>query len=162
MPHESLRYASSERAIAAHAARWPVEIFPNLALADRIEADRIEVVRERLTGRVVFTTSFGIEDQAIVDAIFTQDLAIDVVTFDTGRLFPETYDVWARTEDHYGKRVTVFHPEREHVEALVARRGGERISSFYRSEAGLLRCAQGEVAGARARWRDRLDNGHTS
>jgi phosphoadenosine phosphosulfate reductase len=86
-------------------------------------ADRIDVVRDGLGGRAVFTTSFGIEDQAIVDAIFTQDLAIDVVTFDTGRLFPETYDVWARTEDHYGKRVTVFYPEREHVEALVARQG---------------------------------------
>jgi phosphoadenosine phosphosulfate reductase len=46
----------------------------------------------------VFTTSFGIEDQAITDAIFTQDLEIEVVTLDTGRLFPETYELWAATE----------------------------------------------------------------
>ena len=45
------------------------------------------------------------------------------MTFDTGRLFPETYDVWTRTEDHYGKRVAALFPEREHVEALVARQG---------------------------------------
>jgi phosphoadenosine phosphosulfate reductase len=63
------------------------------------------------------------EDQAIADAIYTQNLAIDVVTFDTGRLFPETYDVWERTEDRYVKRVTALYPERQHVEALVADQG---------------------------------------
>jgi phosphoadenosine phosphosulfate reductase len=92
--------------------------FPGLDLAQRVA-----MIRREIGGRIVITTSFGIEDQAIVDAIFTQDLAIDVVTFDTGRLFPETYEVWARTEDYYGKHVTVLYPERERVEALVARHG---------------------------------------
>ena len=53
---------------------------------------RLAVVRGTLCGRIVFTTSFGIEDQAIAHVIYTQALAIDVVTLDTGRLFPQTYE----------------------------------------------------------------------
>ena len=45
---------------------------------------RLMTAREEMRGRLVFTTSFGIEDQAITHAIFAQRLDIDVVTFDTG------------------------------------------------------------------------------
>ena len=44
--------------------------------------ERLITVRGTITGHIVFTTSFGIEDQAITDAIFTAGLAIDVVTLD--------------------------------------------------------------------------------
>ena len=46
-----------------------------------------------LCGRIVFTTSFGIEDQAIAHVIFSQALGIEVATLDTGRLFPETHEI---------------------------------------------------------------------
>jgi phosphoadenosine phosphosulfate reductase len=105
-------------ALAANQVRELSSAFPQLDLPQRVA-----MLSRNIDGRIVFTTSFGIEDQTIADAIFTQNLAIEVVTFDTGRLFPETYDVWVRTEDHYGKRVAVLYPEREHVEALVARQG---------------------------------------
>ena len=59
---------------------------------------RVKAAREAITGRLTFTTSFGIEDQAIGHAILSQGLDIDLVTLDTGRLFPETHDVWAATE----------------------------------------------------------------
>jgi phosphoadenosine phosphosulfate reductase len=55
------------------------------------------------------------------------------VTFDTDRLFPATYDVWTRTEDHYGKRVAMLLPEREHVEALVARQGVNGFRAFVKA-----------------------------
>ena len=80
---------------------------------------RLAAIRSELSGRVVFTTSFGLEDQAITHAIFSQSLAIDVATLDTGRLFPETYDVWAETERRYGTRVSSFAPERSDVEGLA-------------------------------------------
>jgi phosphoadenosine phosphosulfate reductase len=105
---------------------------------------RVAMISRDIGGRVVFTTSFGIEDQAITDAIFTQNLAIDIVTFDTGRLFPETYDVWARTEDHYGRRITALYPEREHLEVLVARHG---VNGFRASiEARQACCGVRKVA----------------
>jgi phosphoadenosine phosphosulfate reductase len=116
-----------------------VERFPALDLFERLAA-----IRRQITGRVVFTTSFGLEDQAIAHAIFAQALAIDVATLDTGRLFPETYDVWARTERRYGVRVLAFTPEHRAVEALIARQG---IDGFRSSvEARLDCCAVRKVA----------------
>lgn len=50
-----------------------------------------------LAGCVVFTTSFGMEYQAITYAIFSSDLPNEIITLDTWRMFPETYAVWSRT-----------------------------------------------------------------
>src|SRR5215831_4453479 len=74
---------------------------------------RLATVRNILQGRIVFTTSFGIEDQAIAHGILAQDLAIEIVTLDTGRLFPETYQVWAHTERRYRRRIAASYPDRE-------------------------------------------------
>jgi 3'-phosphoadenosine 5'-phosphosulfate sulfotransferase (PAPS reductase)/FAD synthetase len=74
---------------------------------------RVAAIRGIVCGRVVFTTSFGIEDQAIMHVIFRQALAIDVMTLDTGRLFPESYELWARTERRYGRRIQALYPQRD-------------------------------------------------
>jgi phosphoadenosine phosphosulfate reductase len=86
---------------------------------------RLRAARRLVAGRLVFTTSFGLEDQAITHAIFTHDLDLDieVVTLDTGRHFPETYEVWAETERHYGRRIQAFMPDTGAVEALVSAQG---------------------------------------
>src|SRR5579884_722817 len=84
---------------------------------------RLRHLRDAIRGRIVFTTSFGIEDQAIANAIFTQDLRIDVVTLDTGRLFAETYEVWAETERRYGVRIRALYPDQAQLETLVAHQG---------------------------------------
>jgi phosphoadenosine phosphosulfate reductase len=93
-------------------------------------ATRLSRLRDIVTGRIVFTTSFGIEDQAVSHAILDRHLPIDIVTLDTGRLFPETYDVWARTEERYGARIAAVYPQREPLEALVSRQG---IDGFRQS-----------------------------
>src|SRR5215470_8664621 len=84
---------------------------------------RLATVVEQVPGRTVFTTSLGLEDQAVTHAIFSQGLPIDVVTLDTGRLFPETYEVWADTEARYGCRIHGLSPDRARLEQLVARQG---------------------------------------
>jgi phosphoadenosine phosphosulfate reductase len=100
---------------------------------------RLIAARREISGRVVFTTSFGIEDQAITHAIFTEGLEIDVVTFDTGRLFPETVQVWSDTERCYGRRIRGLSPDRESIEKLVERDG---VNGFRHSfEARLACCA---------------------
>jgi phosphoadenosine phosphosulfate reductase len=116
-----------------------VERFPALDLFERLAA-----IRRQILGRVVFTTSFGLEDQAIAHAIFAQALAIDVATLDTGRLFPETHDVWAETERRYGVRVLAFTPEHRAVEALIAGQGIDGLRSSV--EARLDCCAVRKVA----------------
>jgi phosphoadenosine phosphosulfate reductase len=91
--------------------------------AGRDLVNRLADARRAITGQLVFTTSFGLEDQAITHAILSQDLGIDIVTLDTGRLFPETHAVWSETEARYGRRIRAFYPERASVEAFVAQHG---------------------------------------
>ena len=91
---------------------------------------RLATIRTVMRGRIVFTTSFGIEDQAIAHGIFSHGLEIEVVTLDTGRLFPETYELWTRTERRYGRRILAFYPDHASVEALVGRQG---IDGFFKS-----------------------------
>lgn len=92
--------------------------------------ERLHELRRRVAGRLVFTTSFGVEDQALTHSIATTGLDIEIVTLDTGRLFPETYEVWRATEQHYGLRIRAFYPERGDLEDLVAQQG---IDGFYDS-----------------------------
>jgi phosphoadenosine phosphosulfate reductase len=131
--NRSIHAAQTEdREIFATVASRLVECFPALDLYQRVAA-----IRRQILGRVVFTTSFGLEDQAIAHAIFAQALAIDVATLDTGRLFPETYDVWAQTERRYGVRVLAFAPEHRAIEALIA---GQGIDGFRSSVEARLDC----------------------
>ncbi len=123
---------AKDREIFATIAGGFVERFAALDLFERLAA-----IRRQIPGRVVFTTSFGLEDQAIAHAIFAQALAIDVATLDTGRLFPETYDVWAQTERRYGVRVLTFAPGHRAVETLIA---GQGIDGFRSSVAARLDC----------------------
>jgi phosphoadenosine phosphosulfate reductase len=90
--------------------------------------NRLAAVRNILQGRIVFTTSFGLEDQAIAHAILTQNLEIEMVTIDTGRLFEETYELRTLTERRYGRRFRTFYPNHASLEALVARQG---VNGFF-------------------------------
>jgi phosphoadenosine phosphosulfate reductase len=72
-----------------------------------------------LVGRpMVFTTSFGLEDQALTHLI------------DTGRLFPQTHAVWAETEQRYAIQVEAFSPRSQALASMVQRNG---INGFYHS-----------------------------
>jgi phosphoadenosine phosphosulfate reductase len=90
---------------------------------------RVSAVRDAIAGKLTFTTSFGIEDQAISHAILSQGLDIDLVTLDTGRLFAETHDVWAATEARYGRRIRAIVPERTALESLMADQGANGFRS---------------------------------
>jgi phosphoadenosine phosphosulfate reductase len=110
--------ATLAKTTASVAAQLAVKL-PPLALGQRLAAARSCIGR----GSVRFTTSFGLEDQAITHAITTNALDVDIVTIDTGRLFPETYDVWAQTEQRYGIRIQAVMPNRDRVEAFVGEHG---------------------------------------
>jgi phosphoadenosine phosphosulfate reductase len=107
------------------------------ALAALAPAERLVRAREAVVGPMVFTHGFGIEGQLIFHWICERDLDIDVVTLDTGRLFPETYALWAETERRYGRRIRAIYPNRAALELMVARHG---IDGFYESKAARLAC----------------------
>ncbi len=99
--------------------------------------ERLRLVRDELEGRLVFTTSFGIEDQVVTQAVAGTGLDIELVTLDTGRLFAETYELWAETEQLYGVRIKPFYPKAELLEPLIAKQG---INGFYESLAERKGC----------------------
>jgi phosphoadenosine phosphosulfate reductase len=85
--------------------------------------DRIRELRRRVEGRIVFSTSLGLEDQAILHAIAESGADIDIFTLDTGRLFPEVLETVELSEIRYGLRIRLVAPEASEVEELVARDG---------------------------------------
>ncbi|NDP25964.1 MAG: phosphoadenylyl-sulfate reductase [Flavobacterium sp.] len=88
-------------------------------------------------GKVVFSTSFGQEDQVITALIATNDLPITIFTLDTGRLFQETYDVFHKTLKKYQKEIKVYFPEASAIEKLLETKGP---NSFYESVENRKEC----------------------
>lgn len=98
---------------------------------------RLQAIRRAISGRILFTTSFGIEDQLIAHHIFAQSIGIEVVTLDTGRLFDATYRLWQQTEERYGIRIRALYPDAGQLSELVADQG---INGFYHSKEARLSC----------------------
>lgn len=114
----------------------------SMASLPAIEAevrDRLIAACASCSGKIVFTTSFGLEDQVLTALIARFGLAadIDFATLDTGRLFPEVYDLWARTEDHYGIGIRGYAPKADDIEQLVLDQG---INGFRASPDARKRC----------------------
>lgn len=79
---------------------------------------------------LVFASSMGAEDQVITHIIGKNRLPVEIITLDTGRIFPETYDLIHRTNSRYGNIIKVIFPERPEVEEMVNSKG---IDLFYES-----------------------------
>jgi phosphoadenosine phosphosulfate reductase len=101
--------------------------------------ERLEKIASLFPGKTIFTTSFGIEDQVITHKIFTNNLPIKVVTLDTGRLFPETYEVFSNTILRYRKTINVYFPDNIAVEDMVSQKGPY---SFYDSVENREECCR--------------------
>ncbi|MEW5677151.1 phosphoadenylyl-sulfate reductase [Flavobacterium enshiense] len=94
--------------------------------------ESLRFLAENVSGKIVFSTSFGIEDQLITDAVFTQNLNnIEVFTLDTGRLFQETYSTWHKTELQYNKHIKTYYPQANTLESFINEKG---INPFYESQ----------------------------
>lgn len=110
-------------------------------LNDRLKDQSIEESLKLLAGlypcHVIFTTSFGIEDQVITHMIFSNDIQVKVITLDTGRLFRETYDVFAATIARYNRKIDVYFPDYRKVEPMVT---GKGPFSFYESRENREEC----------------------
>lgn len=87
-------------------------------------------VHTNFNGAFTLASSMGAEDQVLLDMICRLDLDIDIFTLDTGRLFPETYDLIAETEKKYGRKINIYFPDFRAVETMVNAHG---INLFYQS-----------------------------
>jgi phosphoadenosine phosphosulfate reductase len=73
-PADDLEHLSAQELVAEAVARYP---------------------------RVAVATSFQKEASVILDLVMRVDPTVRVFTLDTGALFPETRETWARLEEHY-------------------------------------------------------------
>ena len=87
--------------------------------------------------RLAIASSLGAEDQVLLDMAVEIDPTVRVFTLDTGRLFPETYELMERTIRRYGISLEVQFPEAQDVEAMVREKGP---NLFYQSVENRKRC----------------------
>ncbi|MEY4905690.1 MAG: hypothetical protein RLZZ292_3505 [Bacteroidota bacterium] len=107
------------------------------AISNLSALEALRYLAQEFEGQIVFSTSFGLEDQAITHLIFENKLPIQVFTLDTGRNFQETYSTWDKTLLRYQQRITAFYPNQESVETLVTQKG---INPFYESVENRKEC----------------------
>lgn len=81
-------------------------------------------------GKIALSSSLGIEDQVLTQMVCEIDKNTKIFTLDTGRLFPETYDLIQRTNNKYAIKLQVYFPKSTEVEKMVNEKG---INLFYDS-----------------------------
>lgn len=90
----------------------------------------LRAVLEMHAGKVAFSTSLGAEDQVLTHLLAGLGSGSFIFTLDTGRMFPETYELIEKTVARYGIRIKAFFPDTEKVEEMVLQKG---INLFYHS-----------------------------
>ncbi|HRZ43210.1 MAG TPA: phosphoadenylyl-sulfate reductase [Bacteroidales bacterium] len=90
----------------------------------------LELFLKRYKGAITLASSLSPEDQVLTDMVMQVDPETMIFTLDTGRLFPETYELMERTNARYNTVIQVFFPERDAVEKMVNSKG---INLFYES-----------------------------
>jgi len=86
---------------------------------------------------IVFSTSFGQEDQVLTDIIFKRKYPIKIITLDTGRLFQATYKVHEEVINKYNNSIVTYFPNQNEIEKLINQKGP---NSFYASTENRKEC----------------------
>lgn len=95
-----------------------------------LPVDALSLLAARFPGQVTFSSSFGIEDQAITHLLLSNKIPVSIFTLDTGRLFSETYSVWSATNQQYQTKVQAYYPDRQLLEQYLSEKGP---NAFYES-----------------------------
>lgn len=102
--------------------------------------ESIPYILKNFEGKKVFSTSFGIEDQLLTHYIAPYGELVSAFTLDTGRQFPETYEVWQRTQNKYPQLIIdTYFPEQEDIDNYVKKQG---INGFYNSVENRKECCR--------------------
>ncbi len=77
----------------------------------------------RHQGRIVLTTSLGVEDMVLTDLIARNRIPVALATLQTGKLHAQTLALVPRIRERYGLDVELWEPAAEQVLHFVARHG---------------------------------------
>ncbi|NP_001105805.2 Probable 5'-adenylylsulfate reductase 1, chloroplastic [Zea mays] len=128
----------ARRPVAASAAAAP----PAAPVADEAAVDYEALARElegaspleimdralAMFGSEIAIAFSGAEDVALIEYAKLTGRPFRVFSLDTGRLNPETYQLFDRVEKHYGIRIEYMFPDASEVQELVRTKG---LFSFY-------------------------------
>ena len=73
--------------------------------------------------KVCYANSLGSESMVLTDLIWEAVPEIEIFSIDTGRLFPETYDLIDRLQQRYQRELRMYVPQTAALERWVGRNG---------------------------------------
>ncbi|QZT38419.1 phosphoadenylyl-sulfate reductase [Halosquirtibacter xylanolyticus] len=111
----------------------------NDQLKDKSSKEILSFFLNEFKGEIALASSLGAEDQVLTQMVLSIDKEAKIFTLDTGRLFPETYDLIHRTNSKYGIKMAVYFPESAAVEEMVNTEG---INLFFDSVEKRKQCCQ--------------------
>jgi phosphoadenosine phosphosulfate reductase len=97
------------------------------------DATPIEIITyfiEKHKDKIALASSLGAEDQVLTQMVTSVSKEAQIFTLDTGRLFPETYDLIDRTSKKYKVNLKVYFPKPEAIQKMVNEKG---INLFFDS-----------------------------
>ena len=97
----------------------------------------LEYFLKEYEGRIALSSSLSIEDQVLTHMIVQINPKTRIFTLDTGRLFPQTYQLIDSTNLTYNIKIEVFFPDYHEVQKMVKEEG---INLFYNSIESRRRC----------------------
>ncbi|MDQ6973947.1 MAG: phosphoadenylyl-sulfate reductase, partial [Mariprofundaceae bacterium] len=97
----------------------------------------LKEAKNRHADTLIYSCSLSPQGMVLIDVICRYDLAIPIVTLDTGRLPKATYDLMASLTDKYGPILDIRFPDSEEVQEMVKNDG---INGFYHSLENRKRC----------------------
>lgn len=80
--------------------------------------------------KICLSSSMGAEDQVLIHMLTSVNPDFRIFTLDTGRMFPETYDLIDKTNKKYNINIEIFFPDYTRVQQMVREKG---INLFYNS-----------------------------
>jgi phosphoadenosine phosphosulfate reductase len=72
---------------------------------------------------VCYASSLGAESMVLTDLIWGAVPEIEIFSIDTGRLFPETYELIERLQRRYGRALRMYFPDAGQLEGWVGENG---------------------------------------
>lgn len=108
-------------------------------LAGKSAVEVIQHITATFPQGVVFSSSFGVEDQVITDIIARNSIPVQIFTIDTGRLFSETIELQRRTSDQYKVPIKTYVPDAASLERLLEEKGQ---NSFFDSVENRIECCR--------------------
>lgn len=91
----------------------------------------LDFILNKLDKKIAFATSFGAEDQVLLDLVSKVSPKSKIFTLDTGRLPYETYELLDLARLKYSNiKIDIYFPDNQSIETMVNEKG---INLFYES-----------------------------